>query len=125
MTPATINFPEPLVRGDTLQSFYMAFDLDRTGPLPVASARMQLRTKATSVESSGTLCYTWQSPDDITISIVSSKCRVTMAAIAGADSAAFPPKTLYYDLQLTLDSGEVITPIGGTLTVIADQTLPA
>ena len=121
MRPATINFPEPLTRGDTLPSFYLEFDVDGTAPLQIASARMQLRTKT------GTLVHTWQSPTNATILITGSKGRATMAAVLTAETSRFPALpypglTALYDLELTLTDGSTLTPVGGSLVILDDQT---
>lgn len=105
MTPATINFPDSLVRGDTLNPFFVDFAIDGT-PLGITSARARLITLSRDP------VFEWAP------SI--SGGRVTMPAVSSSETAIWPVGVLDYGVELLLSTGLTITPVVGALTVLSD-----
>ena len=102
MTPATINFPESIVRGDTLNSFYVDFTAGGN-PLGIVTATVTLKSAV------GLAVYSWD--------VTTTSSRVTCGAVPAAMTSTWAAGTYSYAMRLTLDTGAVVTPIVGSLVV--------
>jgi hypothetical protein len=108
MKPATINFPEPLIAGSTLESFYVDFKVADGTPMDITSARAVL------YEPKGTIIHIWEN--------TVQNGRVTFKDVAAATTNLWPARELTYRIELTLPSGVTINPIKGILKV--EEGLP-
>lgn len=117
MNPGTYNLPQ-IRRGDSIPSQVMC-TLTRTdtgAALSIASAKMQIRTKA------DVLVYEWSSvAGTMVISGVGGNV-VTRNFVAGATTATWPPGAHVYDLELNLTTGETWTVLSGAAVVLPDIT---
>lgn len=120
MTPAVWNF-STLQRGDSIEQFILAqnvrYQADDT-PLPIASARMQVRTQSDDVvldcnTANGLLTIAAGTPSGI---------NILFGPIGKELTEQFPPGEHIYDLELTLTAGSVLTPLKGSFPVDADIT---
>ena len=105
--PATHNFS--VYRGDTWLGF--SFTLTRTDgdfDLTGATALMQVKAEKTD--------------DDAVLEIVPVITPETMLVTVGNTDIEIDAGRYYYDLQITLDGGDIITPIAGKFVVEQDVT---
>ena len=110
--PAELNIK--VYRGDTIRATEFTY---KEGGVAVnisagysIAAQIRLRQDDPTILKSFTVVIT---------DGVAGKFTIFMAA---ADTAALPPKTLYWDLQVTSPSGHVRTFVKGKVTVSKDVT---
>lgn len=105
-------------RGDSFPSLDIAKIEQPAGtPLEVTSAIMQVRHGQT-----GAVLLEWDSEaDPATITITGAGSNiVTLAAKSAEVMADIPVGVHVYDLEVTLATGETITPIGGAFPISKD-----
>lgn len=91
-----------------------------TGTVLLMGSQMDIASaRASLVNSSGVVIYTWESP--ITVTHPTSG-TVVLGSISPSITSEWEPELLKYDLECTLSTGEVFTMIEGSLRVIADIT---
>lgn len=104
--PATYK-RAPFVRGDTLSGWTV--DVQVAGvPQLILSARLHLRAQY------GRLVYDWP--------VTVDGSTVHMSEISPEVTRSFPVETLVFDLELTLQSGRVVTWLAGEQPILADRT---
>lgn len=103
MRPAKVNFPEPLVQGDTLETFTHTFTQDG-GPLAISAANVQL------VDTNRRQIHNWTT--------ALSGSTVICERVDGIITKNWPASKLTYGVELVLADGTVISPITGTLEVL-------
>jgi hypothetical protein len=113
MMPADFNLV--LYRGDTGRwQFRLWADADKTDPIDLTGVTVQtmLRDKATSGSFVIVLDCVVTLPNIIDMTLTSEQSR------------DLPPKGVW-DLQLTYPSGDIVTPLKGTVSVTQDVTYAA
>jgi hypothetical protein len=108
MKPATINFPDNLVQGDTLEEFSITFKVEGE-PMDIASSRVSLNTR------NGLIVYEW----DVTV----DGGTITCATVEADETKTWPVGELVYGVELTLADGKVISPIRGVLVVLSNTVV--
>lgn len=120
MTPAIYNPPFSVKRGDTLQGWEIAkLTHDNGDPVGITSARMQLRTQSRQ------LIYQWAtgvSGNMLLTGATETKNVLTLEEVAAETTATWPVGPLFYDLEVTFDTGEVATVLEGSFGVSPDIT---
>jgi hypothetical protein len=107
MTYTAVYDRPALVRGDTLLGWSVEITQDEL-PASISSARSQLRT------SRDTLFF------ENVVTVVAN--IVSIEQVEPEVTATWPPGVYYYDLEVTLDSGRVVTWLKGSQTVLMDRT---
>ena len=109
--PYTGTYDRPAyVRGDTIPAFTLTVQQgDPPQNVTPTSARAQLRT------AMGKLLHEFAMSID-------PDGKVRMGAVQPEDSARFPLGKHYYDVEVTLPDGRVLTYLRGTMKIVADVT---
>ena len=107
MKPATLNFPEPIVQGTTLNAFSIAFADTSSGtpsPLEIASAEAYIAT------SRGVVVHSWTpTVSNGTVYCVAVPAATTLDWVVGSN--------IFY-MSLVLTSGPTIPAVEGKLIVL-------
>jgi len=118
--PGTYDFPAQR-RGDTflgLSSVSLAYGGESPTPIPIASARMQVRRRC-----GGGVVHEWTSEDSGGITIDEGAGNViTVEPVAADVTESWATGDHEYDLEATLTTGEVWTILAGVFPVHADIT---
>lgn len=100
-----------IYRGDTYRwQFRLWQDAAKTSPVDLTTATVKSEIRSTG----GGLI----APLDCTVTLP----NVIDAVLSAAASSKLPTFPARWDLQLTWDTGDVQTPVGGTVTVQTDVT---
>ena len=108
MTPGVINFPEPLVRGNTLSDFTILFD-EEGAPLDIVSVTASLVKPVPLKESLPV--FAWEA------SVLAG--LVTLPQVDADVTELWPSGRLAYGVTATFSNGTVLTIVTGTLTVLS------
>ena len=95
-------------RGDTYQGAAFSFSLNGS-PLDLTGAAVLMQIKKNSADSTAVLEFT---EADGTIDDNTFALSPVIIGVA--------PRAYVYDLQITLASGRVITPVSGTFEILSD-----
>lgn len=111
---------QPMKRGDSFEErSILTIEQPDGTPAAISSAIMQVKTAA------GMLVHEWStSAGSITIGGTGSS-QVTLHRVAESTTRGWPTGKHRYDIELTLSTGQVITPAGGVFPVDADISIPS
>lgn len=110
----------PMKRGDSFEErSILTIEQPDGTPAAISSAIMQVKTAA------GILVHQWStSASSITIGGAGSS-QVTLLRVDESTTRSWPIGKHRYDVELTLGTGQVITPVGGVFPIEADVSIPS